>query len=205
MPFITEEIWQNLLARLPKETSTEGDIAESIMVSPYPTANGDRQDDQAEAEISLVMQAIRAVRNARAQLHIPANQQLEALVEANGSQKALEEESEVIRTLSKVNPLRIYSSDSVPENTARGVTLVVDQLVVHLPLEGVVDLSAEAARLKAERDDCASNLERVSKLVSNPNFRAKAKPDVVEAEEERLKTLQERKQRLDEIIQQIGG
>ena len=205
MPFITEEIWQNLLARLPKETSTDGDIAESIMVSPYPTANGDRQDDQAEAEISLVMQAIRAVRNARAQLHIPANQQLEALVEANGSQKALEEESEVIRTLSKVNPLRIYSSDSVPENTARGVTLVVDQLVVHLPLEGVVDLSAEAARLKAERDDCASNLERVSKLVSNPNFRAKAKPDVVEAEEERLKTLQERKQRLDEIIQQIGG
>ena len=81
MPFITEEIWQNLLARLPKETSTEGDIAKSIMVSPYPTANGDRQDDQAEAEISLVMQAIRAVRNARAQLHIPANQQLEALVE----------------------------------------------------------------------------------------------------------------------------
>ena len=205
MPFITEEIWQNLLARLPKETTTEGEIAESIMVSPYPTANGDRQDDQAEEEISLVMQAIRAVRNARAQLHIPANQQLEALVEANGAQKALEEESEVIRTLSRVNPLRIYSSDSVPENTARGVTLVIDQLVVHLPLEGVVDLSAETARLKAERDDCASNLERVSKLVSNPNFRAKAKPDVVEAEEERLKTLQERKQRLDEIIQQIGG
>jgi len=201
MPFITEEIWQNLLARLPKE----GNLAESIMVSPYPAADGKRRDDQAEEEITLVMQAIRAVRNARAQLRIPANQKLEAVVEANGAQQALEEESEVIRTLSRVEPLRIYSSDSAPANTARGVTLVVDQLVVHLPLEGVVDLAAETQRLKQERDDCARNLQRVSALVSNPNFRAKAKPAVVETEEERLKSLEERKQRLDEIIQQIGG
>ena len=205
MPFITEEIWQNLLARLPQPSNQEGDSAESIMVSPYPTADGKRLDPQAEEEITLVMQAIRAVRNARAQLHIPANQQLEALVEANGAQRALEEESEVIRALSRVEPLRIYSGDSAPESSARGVTLVVDQLVVHLPLEGVVDLSAEAQRLKEELDDCTKNLARVSALVSNPNFRAKAKPDVVEIEEERLKSLEERKQRLDEIIQQIGG
>ncbi|PKB72877.1 MAG: valine--tRNA ligase [SAR202 cluster bacterium Io17-Chloro-G7] len=205
MPFITEEIWQNLLARLPQESGSEGNAAESIMVSPYPTANGDRRDDRAEEEIALVMQAIRAVRNARAQLHIPANQNLEAVVQANGALQALEEESEVIRALSRVEPLRIYSGDSVPANTGRGVTLLVDQLVVHLPLEGVVDLAAESLRLQEERDDCAHNLERVSKLVSNPNFRAKAKPDVVETEEERLKSLQERKQRLDEIIQQISG
>ncbi len=205
MPFITEEIWQNLLARLPQESDSEGNTTESIMISPYPTANGDRRDDQAEEEIALVMQAIRAVRNARAQLHIPANQNLEAVVQANGALQALEEESEVIRVLSRVEPLRIYSGDSVPTNTGRGVTLVVDQLVVHLPLEGVVDLAAESLRLQEERDDCARNLERVSKLVSNPNFRAKAKPDVVETEEERLKSLQERKQRLDEIIQQISG
>ena len=200
MPFITEEIWQNLLARLPRE----GDLPESIMVSPYPEADGARRYHQAEEEISLVMQAIRAVRNARAQLHIPANQYLEAIVEADGPRQAIEEEAEVIRALSRVEPLRIHSGDSAQASPARGITLVVNPLVVRLPLEGVVDLSVESQRLRDERDDCSRNLVRVSALVSNPDFRAKARPDVVENEEERLRLLEERKQRLDEILEQLG-
>jgi valyl-tRNA synthetase len=201
MPFITEEIWQNLLSTLPRE----GGLPESIMVAPYPQADGTRRDSRAEEEISLVMRAIRAVRNARAQLRIPANQYLEALVEANGQQRTIEEEAEVIRTLSRVEPLRILSNDSSQDSSAKGVALVVSPLVVRLPLEGVVDLDAEAQRLRKDRDDCLRNLERVSALVSNPDFRAKAKPDVVENEEERLRSLNERKQRLDEILEQLGG
>ena len=201
MPFITEEIWQNLLARLPKE----GNLPESIMISPYPQVESPRQDSQAEQEISLVMEAIRAVRNARAQLHIPANQHLEALVDANGLQDAIEEEAEVIRVLSRVEPLHILSGGSDQFDSARGITLVVNPLVVRLPLDGVVDLPAETQRLRKERDDCVSNLERVSALVSNPAFRAKARPDVVENEEDRLRTLEERKRRLEEILEQLGG
>ncbi len=200
MPFITEEIWQNLLARLPRE----GDQAESIMISPYPLAGGSRLDPQAESDISLVMQAIRAVRNARAQLRIPVGQRLEALVETNGLQSAIEGEADVIRALSRIEPLRILSGDSAPSDSARGITLVVNPLVIRLPLEGVVDLAAEAQRLREERDDCQKNLNRVSTLVSNPNFRAKARPGVVENEEARLKDLEERRQRLDEILEQLG-
>ena len=200
MPFITEEIWQNLQSILPQE----GGMPESIMIAPYPQADGTRRDSQAEEEISLVMRAIRAVRNARAQLRIPANQHLEALVEANGQQRAIEEEAEVIRTLSRVEPLRILPRGSSQDSSAKGIVLVVNPLVVRLPLEGVVDLEAEAQRLRKDRDDCVRNLDRVSALVSKPDFRAKAKPDVVENEEERLRTLSERKQRLDEILEQLG-
>jgi valyl-tRNA synthetase len=150
------------------------------------------------------MRAIRAVRNARAQLRIPANQHLEALVEANGQQRAIEEEAEVIRTLSRVEPLRILAKDSPRDSSAKGIALVVSPLVVRLPLEGVVDLEAETQRLRKDRDDCMRNLDRVSALVSNPNFRAKAKPEVVENEEERLRSLSERKQRLDDILEQLG-
>ena len=64
---------------------------------------------------------------------------------------------------------------------------------------------AEAQRLRKEQEDCQRNLTRVEALVSNPDFRAKARLEVVENEEERLKSLVERKQRLDEILDQLAG
>ncbi|MDA0733625.1 MAG: valine--tRNA ligase [Chloroflexi bacterium] len=201
MPFITEEIWQNLLTRLPEE----GDLPESIMIAPYPQAGTTRQDSQAEEEVALVIQTIRAVRNTRAQLHIPAGQRLEAVVEANGMQNTIEEEAEVIRTLSRVEPLRIVSSKSAEPEHSKGITLVVNPLVVRLRLEGVVDLSAEEKRLRSELDGALKNLKRVETLVSNPDFRAKARPEVVENEEERFRSLTEQTQRLEEILVQLGS
>ncbi len=212
MPFITEEIWQALMARLPAENiSGHGEPVEpteSIMVAPYP-ASGERTDPAAEEEIALVQQAVRAVRNTRAQLRIPAAQRLEALVEANGQRDAIEDEADVIRAMSRVEPLRIVEGGALrqaqdEQNEVRGVTLVVSPLVVRLPLDGVVDLDAEGERLRSELSDCARNLERVEKLVANPNFREKARPDVVETEETRLAELRDRKQRLDEILEQLG-
>ena len=175
------------------------------MIASYPQAGTLRQDSQAEEEVTLIMQAIRAVRNTRAQLHIPAGQKLEAVVEANGMQNTIEEEAEVIRTLSRVEPLRIVSSNSAEPEHPRGITLVVNPLVVRLPLEGVVDLSAEEKRLRSELDGAVKNLKRVETLVSNPNFRAKARPDVVENEEERFRSLTEQAKRLEEILAQLGS
>jgi len=82
---------------------------------------------------------------------------------------------------------------------------VVTPLVVRLPLEGVVDLAAETKRLRQELEGCVKNLNRVQALVGKADFRAKAKPEVVEREEERLRTLADQKQRLEEILGQLGG
>jgi valyl-tRNA synthetase len=201
MPFITEEVWQSLMGRLPQE----GDLPQSIMIAPYPRAQSPRRDSRAEEEVSLVMQAIRAVRNARAQLRIPAGQQLEALVEADGLRTAIEEEAEVIRSLSRVDPLRVVSAADGLDEARSGITLVVTPLVVRLPLEGVVDLSAEQQRLSQELEGARKNLARVETLVSNPAFRAKARPDVVDNEEERMRSLAEQTRRLEEILAQLGG
>jgi len=201
MPFITEEIWQNLRSKLP----AEGSSVESIMISEYPTADEPRTDAQAEEEIGLVMRAIRAVRNTRAQLRIPAGQRLEAQFEANGMQGPIEEEAEVIRVLSRVEPLHIVADSFFENDLPKGVTLVVNPLIIHLPLEGVVDLSAEGERLRTELDECVQNMNRVEKLVSNPNFLQKAKPEVVETEQARLQDLKERQQHLNEILEQLAG
>ena len=209
MPFITEEIWQNLLERLPRE----GNFPESIMVAPYPEPNQALEDSQAEDEISLVMQAIRAVRNTRAQLRIPPNEYLQAVMETDGLQEAIQEEAEVIRSLSRLEPLNIVSGASPVASQAKGITLVVNPvrrtqggpLVVRLALEGVVDPAAESQRLRKELEDCQRSLTRVAALVSNEDFRSKARPDVVENEEDRLRSLTERGQRLQEILEQLSG
>ena len=201
MPFITEEIWQNLRSKLP----AEGSSVESIMIAEYPTADEPRSDAQAEEEIGLVMQAIRAVRNTRAQLRIPAGQRLEAQFEVNGMHGPIEEEAEVIRVLSRVDPLHIVADSSSGNDLLKGVTLVVNPLIIHLPLEGVVDLSAEAERLRTELDECVQNMNRVENLVSNPNFLQKAKPEVIETEQARLQDLKERQQHLNEILEQLAG
>ena len=192
------------------------------MVAQYPQAPSPRTDSQAEEEIALIIQTIRAVRNTRSQLRIPASQQLEAVIEANGPpgpintiKEAIEEEAEVIRSLSRVEPLHIQDGDSGQaqdsgtaagtEKRSRGITLVVNPLVIRLTLEGVVDLSAEESRLKGVLDGSLQNLQRVEALVSNPNFKAKAKPEVVENEEERLRALREETQRLEEILAQLSA
>ena len=199
MPFITEEVWQNLCSKLPRE----GTEVESIMISEYPRADIPREDRSAEEEVSMIMQVVRAIRNTRAQLRIPAGQRLEVKIDADGMQDMIEEEAEVIRVLSRVEPLYIVSGDSKGEDVPKGVTLVVNPLIVYMPLEGVVDLSAEGERLRSELDDCLKNMERVEKLVSNPNFVEKAKTEVVEAEQARLQDLKERLQHLNEILEQL--
>ena len=124
----------------------------------------------------------------------------------DGIRGAIHEEAGVIQGMSRVEPLRIAGggdSGGIADGRA-GVTLIAGPLVIRLPLEGVVDLEAEAGRLQGEAADCARNVERVERLVANPNFRQKARPDVVETEESRLAELRERQQRLAEILQQLG-
>ena len=200
MPFITEEIWQNLMRRLPGDGQAQ---AESIMVSPYPESDESRVDEQAEGEMLTLITMIRAIRNARAQLRIPTSQQLEATVNANGLEKVVEEESQVVRALARVQPLNILDFGGERPTADQVMTLVVEPLVVMLPLAGVVDVSAEKERLGKELAECSGNLSRVQELLSNPQFSAKAPEDVVEREQERLRSLQERQERLRESLAQL--
>ena len=199
MPFITEEIWQNLMHRLPGE----GDQPDSIMIAPYPEADPDRSDNGAEDEMSTIIQMIRAIRNIRANLHIPPPQTLEAIVDTDRLREALREESPAIRALARVEPLRLVEPASGGPPAGQGITLLIDPLVVTLPLAGVVDLSAERDRLEKELAECTANLDRVQGLLAKPEFSSRAPEEVVEREQERLRSLQERKERLEEVLSQL--
>ena len=198
MPFVTEEIWQNLTGRVP---APEAGLPASIMVCPYPQVDTPRSAPDAEADVDIVMQTVRAVRNMRAQLRIPAGQKLEAAIETNGMRAVVEEEQEVICALARVEPLRLL--DAGDADTTTGVSLVVNPLVVRLPLEGV-DLQAESDRLHRELESKRQDETRKEQLLANPNFVAKARAEVVENERQRLRSLTEERQRIEDIIAQLG-
>ena len=200
MPFVTEEIWQNLTARVPVP---DYGISPSIMVAEYPQAETLRAAPDAETELDVVMQAIRAIRNIRAQLRIPAAQKLEASIESNALQTVVEEERAAISVLARVEPLRIL--DSAAAEGEVGVSLVVNPLVVRLPLAGIVDLEAESQRLDQELESTRRNQQRVEQLLSNANFVSKARPEVVEKERDRLRSLTEQRERIEDIIAHLAA
>ena len=203
MPFVTEEIWQNLTARLPAPAG--GARPPSVMVAPYPQVDAPRAAPDADAEVDVVMQTIRAVRNMRAQLRIPAGRKLEAAIETNGMAAVVNDAREVISALARVEPLRILEEGDSAGSDAdaeAGVSLVVNPLVVRLPLAGV-NLAAEAERLDQELAETEQNRERVRRLLDNANFVSKARPEVVANERQRLLDLTARRERLADLIARL--
>ena len=199
MPFITEEIWQTLQQRLPRE----GELPDSIMVAQYPASDQGRIDQQADQEMLILTTLIRAIRNARAQLRIPSGQPLEAVVDADGMRSVVHEESQAISSLARVKPLRILEDTDARPPAGQVMTLVVDPVVVMLPLVGVVDIAAERRRMEAEVSDCVASLDRVQRLLDNGDFTSRAPEEVVEREQERLLSLKERHSRLQEVLSQL--
>ena len=81
--------------------------------------------------------------------------------------------------------------------------VVAGEVVVALPLGKVTDLAEERQRLEGERDEASKHLKRVDSLLARPQFRAKAPEHVVEREQERAQSLQQRLERLEEVLAQL--
>ena len=200
MPFITEEIWGTLMDHITDQNGSHG----SIMLADYPVMPNPIIDVAAEQETGLVIQTIRSVRNIRSQLRVPANEMIDAVFEATEMRDTLEEAAPIIKSLCRLRDLQIEDQIATAGLKSSGITSVVYPWTIRLPLDGVVDLATEINRLEQELESSNSNLRRIEALVSNPNFRAKAKPEVVENEEGKLKTLKQESQHLEEMLAQLN-
>ncbi|MCK4963976.1 MAG: class I tRNA ligase family protein, partial [Dehalococcoidia bacterium] len=143
MPFITEEIWQSLKERLDYE------MTESIMVSPYPAADGEALDEEAEKQMAVVIEIVRAIRNARAEFRVEPARWIEALVAVAETKPAIETQAQAIETLARVRPLTIIGTkDARPvggegwESGKKAKMVVLEGAEVILPMAGMVDLEA---------------------------------------------------------------
>ncbi len=198
MPFISEEIWQSLKQRL----SASEEMPESIMIAPYPAADGMAVDDEAEKRMALVIEVIRAIRNARAEFGVEPSKWIEAVAVVE-EKTTFESQAQAIETLARVSSLAIVSSGERTIPT-KAKTLVLQGAEVILPMAGMVDLDAERERLEREIEATEKQVLRIETKLKDEEFLSRAPANIVAREKERLATNRDKIERLKQKIAELG-
>ncbi len=200
MPFVTEEIWQRLGERVPADP----DAPEALIVAEYPAPDAAFYDEDAEADIALVMEIVRSIRNLRAEFRIQQHQRIEAVLDLPGDGVVAGAEADAIKMLARVEPLTI-GADGEHAASDDSVSLVLSNGVVTIPLSGLVDLDRERERLHGEAADIDRNRERLAARLSDDRFLSRAPAEVIERERERLASIEARKGRVEDILARLSG
>jgi len=196
MPFITEEIWHSLSQHFDR------DLGESIMIAPYPAADGAWFDGDAERQMAVVTDVVRSIRNARAEFQVEPSKWVEAIVVAGDARAAIESQAQAIEILARARPLSI--AGELKSRPDRAKTIVLDGAEVILPMAGMVDIAAETERTQREIADTEENIARLDSRLSDDKFLSKAPTHVVDKERERLATHRDRLARLRERLAELG-
>jgi valyl-tRNA synthetase len=200
MPFITEELWQNLKQRLP-ESSLDSD---SIVIVPYPVAGKEFIDTEAEQVMESVIEIIRSIRNARAEHKVAAGKWIEARVYAAELQTAISSQSEAIEILAKARPVDILGRSQRRAKDEKALVLVLKKAEVVLPWEGMVDLAAERRRLEGEVSTVENEIGRLERRLKDKAFVAKAPAAVVDKERGKLQAFKDKVVRLRQELAQLN-
>lgn len=178
MPFLTEEIWQHL----PHD-------GETIMLSAWPVYDSTMCFSEAEQDMDLLMEAIRAIRNIRAEMNVPPGKKVEVIITAPrpADFALLATGQQYLSQLAGAEPVNIYAGlDSKP---AKAATAIVGDLEIYLPLEGLVDLALEVQRLEKDLDVTRKELARVVSKLANQGFLSKAPAEVIAKEQEKQREM----------------
>jgi len=200
MPFITEELWQNLRERLPQGTLD----TPALIVSPYPVANSKLIDLVSEQAMETVMEVVRTIRNARAEYKVDLGQWVESSVYAGNHRAELKDKAAVIEILAKTRPLHILPRDQRPSKSEKSMVYVLKNADVVIPLEGMVDIEAERARLSKEMGVLEREIARLTQRLGDDQFTSRAPAAVIEKERSRLKEYGDKFNRMKSELQQLG-
>ncbi len=180
-PFVTEELWQRL------KEAVAGDRAgwaESIMIAAFPAPNEHMVDPEIEAQFDLLIALVTNIRNIRATFNIPPGKPLRAIIttaagSADGggaSLKVAEKNRELVKRLAKLDGIEAAPGQAKPHGAA---VAVIKDIEVFVPLEGLIDIEAEKARLRTRLEKLDGQVGSVRKKLDAPGFADKAPADVV--------------------------
>jgi valyl-tRNA synthetase len=201
MPFVTEEIWQ----KIPHVRRDKDKVGESIMISEYP--NSLPRDDQAEEDMSYIIDAVTGVRTIRGELNVPPSSELTVAIKtySQKAEKILRENVPYLKKLAHAGVIKIGMEVEKPEGSA---TCVKSSMEIYVLLKGVLNIEVELDRLKKAKAEIDGSISFLNKKLHNEDFLMRAPKEVVEKEKTKYEELTMRKERIIESIKklkEVGG
>ena len=185
MPFVTEQIYMELYNN-----------DESIMISEYPVYREEENFEQAEKNIERLKEIIVGIRNTRAELNVQNSKKADLVFVTTDYKDLIEGSKEFLKKLGFSENIVIQENkDRIPDNA---VSVIVDGIELYMPLENLVDMEKEKQRKQEEKKKIEAEIERASKMLSNPGFVNKAPAAKIQEEREKLEKYKEMLKKFEE-------
>ncbi|MEQ6086271.1 valine--tRNA ligase [Staphylococcus saccharolyticus] len=191
MPFVTESIWQSLPHK-----------GETIVNAEWPTVKETLMFEESKQIMQQLVEIIKSVRQSRVEVNTPLSKSIPILIQTKDetATQTLKDNTSYLNKFCNPSDLTIDTEISIPE---KAMTSVVVAGKVVLPLEGLVNMDKEIARLEKELDKLQSELDRVDKKLSNENFVNKAPERIINEEKEKQRHYQEKYSGVKSRIEQL--
>ncbi len=190
MPFITEEIWQQI-------KDVAGVSGDTIMHQPFPKVDESKNNEKAVKEMQWLQAIVVAVRNIRAESNIAPSKALELILRhLDAEQQAtLKVNANLLKAMAKLSKISVLANDQEPPLS---VSKLVGNVEVFVPIVGFIDKTKELARLQKELDKVANEILRIENKLNNEAFVAKAPEAVIIKERERMQNYQQAQEKLQQ-------
>jgi valyl-tRNA synthetase len=202
MPFITEEIWQHL----PHD-------GESIMVADWPEASSDMLDEEAENDMQLLIDVIRALRNIYSEMNVPPSSKAQVFIQVSDDamRAVLSEHAEYIYRLANASKVTIEADIQKPASSAAAVVsggregeAPAEPVEIYVPLADLIDIEREKERLTKLLEKAVADLDRTDKTLANESFLTKAPADIVAKERAKKAELDALKAKLERNLEMLA-
>ncbi len=192
MPFITEEIWQNI--------GENG--SDSIMMSHPGKPDETEIDSGSEKEMKLIQQVVYSIRNIRGEMNVPPSKKARAFFKCTSKEKrkVIQSNLNYIYSLARIENAEISEELEKPPQSA---TAVITGIEIYIPLKGLIDIDNEKKRLEKETSRLQQQIKSLNFKLANKEFINKAPGEIVEREREKLAANTSNYERLKENLQAL--
>lgn len=205
VPFVTETLWRRVAAAAPGfvDAGDGNEGSATIMRQPFPRVDDFPADAEADRAVEWLKGVVTAIRNVRGQLNVSPAKRIQVLLQGGDDRdrRLLAITETPIARLAKASGLSWLEDGAEPPPAAAEL---VGELKVLVPLQGLVDINAERERLRKEVAKVSKELERVDAKLGNPNFTAKAPPQVVANVRDKGDALRGRRDALTEQLRRLA-
>ncbi len=178
IPFLTEALWQSL-----PDSIKEG---EALIISKWPLEDISLINEELTSNFSLILDLIHEIRGIRKEFNVKTGTKIPLIIQSGKKKDLIQQNKSEIIALANINENSFdFDRSDLPKHSAR---IVIQDVIAYLPLEGIIDMEKEKARIMKQLQDTGKQIQNVEKKLSSP-FSKNAPQEIVQKEKDKLAEL----------------